>query len=160
MRTKLFNWLEKIALHTFNFSTQTLIIASTIIDQYLAKTNEAPNTLQLIGCTGLLLASKLKEEIIVDPECYVTASCAVFSKKQLLEKEKILYSFIDWKKVRGGSLYGLRLGSQILKMNEKVKIFQNFLWNCLKDEEISQWKQAKIVYSVLSLMMVDPEHKL
>jgi hypothetical protein len=35
----------------------------------------------------------------------------MFSKKQLLEKEKTLYGFVDWKKVRGGSLYGVRLGS-------------------------------------------------
>ena len=79
------------------------------------------------------MASKLKEERIVDPECYVTASCSVFSKKQLLEKQKVLYRYIDWKKVKGGALYGLRFGSQLLNMKEKVKDFEPLLWNCLKD---------------------------
>lgn len=61
MRIKLFNWLEKLALETFNFSKYTLLTAGNIIDQYLEKTNEAPSSLQLIGCAGLFLASKLRE---------------------------------------------------------------------------------------------------
>jgi len=35
MRSKLLGWLEKLALETFNFSKETLITASIIIDTYL-----------------------------------------------------------------------------------------------------------------------------
>ena len=39
MRAKLLGWLEKVGLETFNFSKATLLSASSIVDQYLEKTN-------------------------------------------------------------------------------------------------------------------------
>ncbi len=97
-----------------------MITAGSIIDQYLEKTNETPNSLQLIGCTGLFLASKLREETIVDPECYATASCNVFTKKQLLDKEKQLYLRIDWVKIKGGALQGVKLGCELLNLKKSI----------------------------------------
>lgn len=77
-------WLEKLSLNTFKFGRGTFITAVLILDQHLMQTDDAPSSLQLIGCACLLVASKLTEEIIVAPECYLTASCNIFKKQQLL----------------------------------------------------------------------------
>lgn len=84
MRGKLIGWLEKLALNTFKFKRTTYITSLLILDQYLEKAEESPSNLQLLGCTALLIASKMCEEVIIAPECYCAASCNIYSKKQLL----------------------------------------------------------------------------
>lgn len=84
MRGKLIGWLEKLAMTTFKFHRTTFISSVLILDQYLERAEESPSNLQLLGCTALLIASKLGEEVIIAPECYCAASCNIYSKKQLL----------------------------------------------------------------------------
>lgn len=84
MRNKLLSWLEKLSMSTFKFRRGTFITAILILDQHLMQNDDAPSSLQLIGCAALLIASKLNEEIIVAPDCYLTASCNIFNKQQLL----------------------------------------------------------------------------
>lgn len=74
MRTKLLGWMENLALETFGFSVKTLILATKILDQYLALTNEPPTVFQLIGCACLYLAAKIYEPKIVACQCYAVAS--------------------------------------------------------------------------------------
>ena len=88
MRGKLLVWLEKVSISTFKFSRATFIDSILILDQYLEKVDDPPASLQLLGCSALIISSKLNEEIIVAPECYVTASCSIFNKVQLMQKER------------------------------------------------------------------------
>lgn len=81
-------WLEKVSISTFKFSRATFIDSILILDQYLEKVDDPPASLQLLGCSALIISSKLNEEIIVAPECYVTASCSIFNKVQLMQKER------------------------------------------------------------------------
>jgi hypothetical protein len=88
MRGKLLGWLEKLSLNTLKFHRSTFINSILILDQYLEKSDDSPSQLQLLGCTSLMIASKYNEEVIVAPDCYCAASCNIFNKKQLLEKER------------------------------------------------------------------------
>ena len=67
MRTKLLRWLETLAMRTFCFSRGTLITATVMLDRQLARVNEPPSDLQLLGCVVLLIASKLSENPFVAP---------------------------------------------------------------------------------------------
>jgi hypothetical protein len=84
MRGKLLSWLEKLALGTFHFARGTYITAVLILDQFLMQFDESPSKLQLLGCASLLVASKLTEEVIVAPECFLAACCSIFRREQLL----------------------------------------------------------------------------
>jgi hypothetical protein len=75
--------------------------------------------LQLIGCCGLFIASKLREETIVDPDCYVTASCNLFTRRQLTDKERAIYVNLDWKKIKHGALAGVREALSFFQIREK-----------------------------------------
>ena len=92
----------------------------------------------------------------MDPECYSTASCNVFTKRQLIEKERTIYQWIDWKKLKGGVVSGIRLGCSLLNMKDNLDHCERILWNCLKDEELMGWKEVKLVYGVLSIANIDP----
>lgn len=92
----------------------------------------------------------------MDPECYSTASCNVFTKRQLIEKERAIYQWIDWKKLKGGVVSGIRLGCSLLNMKDNLDHCERILWNCLKDEELMGWKEVKLVYGVLSIANIDP----
>jgi hypothetical protein len=98
MRSKLLNWLEKLAKNTFQFTMETLFCAIEILDQYLRLTNESSNQLQLIGSTCLYIASKICERTIVAAECYATASCNIFEKTDLFEKERKIFALINLQK--------------------------------------------------------------
>ena len=111
--------------------------------------------LQLIGCCGLFIASKLKEETIVEPDCYVTASCNVFPKRLLLEKERTIYTCIDWRQIKGGVLMGVRQALCIFHLKEQWERAEELLWNCIRDEQLRLWKDIKLVYCVISMVTID-----
>ena len=86
------------------------------------------------------MASKLREETIVDPDCYSTASCSVFTRRQLLERERAMYHCIDWKKIKAGVISGIKLGCILLNMKDHLDKCEEILWNCLRDEELMGWR--------------------
>ena len=96
MRLKLIGWLEKLAFETFEFKTQTMLQAISILDHYLSLTNESPSILQLIGCASLYLAAKTFEPTIVAAQCYVVASAQIFSESQLFEKEVEIFRTLNY----------------------------------------------------------------
>jgi hypothetical protein len=160
MRGKLLAWLEKLSLATFKFRRGTFITATLILDQHLLQNDEPPSSLQLLGCAALLTASKLTEEVIVAPECYMTASCNIFNKQQLLEKERLMYAGVNWARIRIGSLRAVRLGCQRLGLTDGLPRAEEILAILLKGERSASWKESKLIYAVLSLTRMDREDGL
>lgn len=67
-----------------------------LLDKYLARCLQSSSTLQLLGCACLFIASKNCEYSIVASECYVIASCNVFSKSDLFAMEtKVVSELAD-----------------------------------------------------------------
>jgi hypothetical protein len=102
----------------------------------------------------------LTEEIIVDPECYSTASCNIFNKHQLLEKERILFASINWGRIRMGALRGVKVGCVRLGLMDNLPRAEEFLSILLKQERTAEWKDSKLIYTVLSLVKMDKEQTL
>lgn len=132
MRGKLLGWLEKLCLTTFKFHRGTFITAVLILDQHLQKNDESPSSLQLLGCASLFIASKLTEEVIVAPECYATASCNIFNKQQLIEKERIVYASVNWGRIRMGPLRAVKVGCARLGLHESLPRAEEMLGLLIK----------------------------
>lgn len=160
MRSKLLTWLEKLSLNTFKFHRGTFITAAIILDQHLQRNDDPPSALQLLGCASLLIASKLAEEVIVAPECYSMASCNIFNKQQLLEKERTVYGGINWGKIRMGALRAIKIGCAKLGLSERLPKAEELLSMLLKQERTVEWKDSKLIYAVLALIKMDQEEEL
>lgn len=98
--------------------------------------------------------------MIVAPECYVTASCSIFSKQQLLEKERIVYGSVSWPRIRMGALRAVKLGCLRLNLPDRIDRGEEILSVVVKLEETAGWKDSKLIYAVLSLLQLDGEEQL
>ena len=65
---------------------------------------------------------------------------------------------IDWKKIRGSLLMGMRQALVISNMKEHIVRSEEIIWNCIKDEELNVWNNLKLIYGVISLLTMDPEY--
>ena len=66
---------------------------------------------------------------------------------------------IDWKKIKGSLLMGMRQALVISNMKEHIVRSEEIIWNCIKDEELSAWNSLKLIYGVISLLTMDPEYR-
>lgn len=52
------------------------------------------------------------------------------------------------------------MGCSLLGSKDKLPRNEELLWSCLKEEELSRWKDVKLVYAILSLNLIDPQSEL
>ena len=58
MRTKLVQWIEELS-EDFDYKPETFFLGVTILDKYLALSEETTGQLQLVGATVVYIASKI-----------------------------------------------------------------------------------------------------
>lgn len=95
MFTKLVTWMEKICFSTLEFSETTFEISVRILKEYLEKSNETSNVLQMLGCVSLHIASKLNEKTIISIDSYADCCMNIFTKKEFELKEIEAYKVFE-----------------------------------------------------------------
>lgn len=107
MRAILVDWLVEVH-RMFKLLPETLFLAVAMIDRYLSLKQISQDTLQLVGITAMLIASKYEE--IYAPECndFVYISDGAYTKQQILTMEQTILNTLNFNITHPSSLHFLR----------------------------------------------------
>jgi hypothetical protein len=103
-RVILVEWMVDLC-HYFSVNQITAELSVSIMDQYISNTkNIGLDTLQLLGCTCLLIAGKVSPADTTtdcfDPKYLTEASDGAFEEQDLLEKEIAVLLDLEWDVIR------------------------------------------------------------
>ncbi len=95
MRAILIDWLVEVHLK-FKLLPETLFLTVNLIDRYLSLENVNRGSLQLVGVTAMLIASKYEEIYapIVRDFVYITDNA--YTKEEILSMERKMLSTLDF----------------------------------------------------------------
>jgi cyclin B len=107
MRAILVDWLVEVH-RMFKLLPETLYLGISIIDRFLSLKQISRDTLQLVGITSMLIASKYEE--IYAPECndFVYISDGAYTKPQILHMEQTILNTLNFNITHPSSLHFLR----------------------------------------------------
>jgi hypothetical protein len=107
MRAILVDWLVEVH-RMFKLLPETLFLGISIIDRFLSLKHISRDTLQLVGITSMLIASKYEE--IYAPECndFVYISDGAYTKPQILNMEQTILNTLNFNITHPSSLHFLR----------------------------------------------------
>ena len=88
MRGILIDWLIEVHLK-FKLRQETLYLCFQLIDRFLENTNVQRQKLQLVGVTGLMLASKYEEIYPPEVRDYVYICDNAYSREEILQMEQV-----------------------------------------------------------------------
>ena len=88
MRVILNDWLVEVHLK-FKLRQETLYLCFQLIDRFLENTNVQRQKLQLVGVTGLMLASKYEEIYPPEVRDYVYICDNAYSREEILQMEQV-----------------------------------------------------------------------
>ena len=87
VRAILIDWL--ISVHAkFKLLPETLYLTVNLIDRYFSMFNVAKSEVQLVGITGLLIATKYEEIYPPTVKDFIYLTDQTFTRAQLLQMEK------------------------------------------------------------------------
>jgi transcription initiation factor TFIIIB Brf1 subunit/transcription initiation factor TFIIB len=127
MRAILIDWLVEVHWR-FRLSDETLFLAVNIIDRYLSEYQVSRKYLQLIGMTGLFIASKFEDIYSPETKEFVYISDNTYNKEEILEMEGRMLSGLKFKLVIPSTLSFLNRYSQwFVKEDNKVYLSARYL---------------------------------
>ena len=88
MRVILNDWLVEVHLK-FKLRQETLYLCFQLIDRFLENTNVPRQRLQLVGVTGLMLASKYEEIYPPEVRDYVYICDNAYTREEILQMEQV-----------------------------------------------------------------------
>jgi cyclin B len=95
MRSILIDWLIELNLK-FDLVSETLFLSVSIIDRFLAKKQVTRKSLQLIGITAVLIATKYEEVWVPELRDFVFISDKAFNRYQIISMEKNILNAINF----------------------------------------------------------------
>lgn len=95
MRSILIDWLIDVSLR-FKLLPETLFLAVNIIDRYLQKEQVSKATLQLVGVTATLIASKYEEIYPPEIKDFVYITDYAYNKEEILRMEQKMLSTLEF----------------------------------------------------------------
>mmetsp|Transcript_22596 Transcript_22596/g.57862 ORF Transcript_22596/g.57862 Transcript_22596/m.57862 type:complete len:372 (-) Transcript_22596:188-1303(-) len=96
MRAVLVDWLVEVHLK-FKLMPETLFLTINLIDRFLAAVPVRRKELQLVGVTGMFLASKYEEIWAPEVRDFVYICDKAYSRKQILDMEKKMINTLAFK---------------------------------------------------------------
>jgi len=107
MRGILVDWLVEVH-RMFKLLPETLFLGVSIIDRFLSTKPISRDSLQLVGITAMLIASKYEE--IYAPECndFVYISDGAYTKQQILQMEQTILNVLNFNITHPSALHFLR----------------------------------------------------
>ncbi|CAI5472598.1 unnamed protein product [Closterium sp. Yama58-4] len=96
MRAILIDWLIEVHLK-FKLMPETLFLATSVIDRYLAVTPVPRRNLQLVGITAMLIASKYEEIWAPEVGDFVYICDNAYTRQDVLKMEKDMLNTLQFK---------------------------------------------------------------
>ncbi|CAI5527344.1 unnamed protein product [Closterium sp. Naga37s-1] len=96
MRAILIDWLIEVHLK-FKLMPETLFLAISVIDRYLAVTPVPRRNLQLVGITAMLIASKYEEIWAPEVGDFVYICDSAYTRQDVLKMEKDMLNTLQFK---------------------------------------------------------------
>ncbi|KAJ8970371.1 hypothetical protein NQ314_001283 [Rhamnusium bicolor] len=127
MRAILVNWLVEVHIN-FKLYLETLHLCIAIVDRYLQDNkNIGRDTLQLVGTSAMIIASKYEEMYLPDLEDFVYICDDTFSKKQILRMEIDILKKLDFNLGRPLSLHFLRRYNKIAQVRSDHHVLGKYI---------------------------------
>ena len=95
MRVILMDWLIEVHLK-FKLRQETIYLCFQLIDRFLEKNTVRRGKLQLVGVTGLMLASKYEEIYPPEVRDYVYICDNAYTRQDILDMEQVSCDPIHW----------------------------------------------------------------
>lgn len=161
MRAILIDWL--IDVHKkFKLRSQTLFMAVNIIDRILEKVEVAKHRFQLLGITGLFIASKYEEIYPPELERFSYVCADAYTNDDLLQMESKVLELLDFNLVFTSS-YNLFLTyskeskfcflTPLVGLEPKEYCFGNFsLFSSLLESKLMKKNAAEIAAGCIMLL--------
>ncbi|KAH7435034.1 hypothetical protein KP509_06G046300 [Ceratopteris richardii] len=93
MRAVLVDWLIEVH-YKFKLMPETLFLTTNIIDRYLALKSVERKSLQLVGMTAMLIASKYEEIWAPEIKDLILISDNAYTRQQVLDMEKVMLNVL------------------------------------------------------------------
>ena len=142
MRAILFDWLTEVQVQ-FRLKIETLYLAVSLVDRYLAKEVVKKTRLQLVGVSAMFIASKYEE--VYPPELldFLMVSANTYTGKEVLEMEGSILSKLMFKLTVPSPLCFVQRYAQLINLNkEDIFLSRYFLEMGLLDLNICQIKAS------------------
>jgi hypothetical protein len=96
MRSKLLDWLVEVS-HEYSLKRITTQLCCIFVDKYLSSTSDFPvESLQLLGITSLVVASKLEEIYPPAVAEFAVTTDGLCSPEDIIAMEKMLLQVVSW----------------------------------------------------------------
>ena len=95
MRAILFDWLIGVCIK-FRLDHMTFFLACTYIDLFLSRRIVTRGKLQLVGCTAVLMASKIVEVWAPEIQKFIDISDQAYSREQIIAMEGIMLRALSY----------------------------------------------------------------
>lgn len=140
MRTVLVDWIIDVH-YKLGLMPETLYLSVNLIDRFLSVRVVTISKLQLVGISGLLIASKYQEIVSPSIETFVVLTDRSFCESDILRAEKYMLHCLDYRIGSSSPLYwvractshkeALRLGTVILDLAFLDEVFLRFRFSIL-----------------------------
>ncbi|EUC67047.1 G2/mitotic-specific cyclin cdc13 [Rhizoctonia solani AG-3 Rhs1AP] len=145
MRGILMDWI--IQVHSrFRLLPETLFLATNIIDRFLSMRIVSLVKLQLVGITGLFVASKYEEIMAPSVQNFLKVSDSGYSEQEILQAEKYILRTIGWDLSYPNPMSWLRRASKADAYDVQTRTMAKFL----SEVSVVEEKLLKCTPSLLS----------
>lgn len=126
MRAILVDWLVSVHLK-FKLMPETLFLTVNLIDRYLGKRVVNRQQLQLVGVTGMLLASKYEEIYPPDIKEFVYITDKAYTREQVLQMEGEMLSTLEFELTFPSAWRFLERAVRLANLEETYRYFARYL---------------------------------
>ncbi|XP_019870073.1 G2/mitotic-specific cyclin-B-like [Aethina tumida] len=162
-RSVLLNWLVEV--HSdFKLSLDTLYLCVSVLDRYLqGDKTVSKTTLQLVGVTAMIIASKYEDIDAPHIQDFVYVCDKAFAKKEVIKMELQILKALDFKLGKAGSIHFLRRYNKIARVTGKHHNLGKYLLElALLEYKFAHEAPSMVAAAVcvLSIAIIDNVKKL
>uniref|UniRef100_UPI00358EC9F3 G2/mitotic-specific cyclin-B2-like isoform X4 n=1 Tax=Myxine glutinosa TaxID=7769 RepID=UPI00358EC9F3 len=151
MRTSLVDWLIQVHFK-FRLLQETLYMAIAVIDRFLQKHRVLAKELQLVGVTGMFIASKYEEMYAPPIEDFVYITDNAFQKIQIRKMERVMLRELDFNLGRPLPLHFLRRATMAAKADSEQHTLAKYLMELtLVDYDMVHFYPSQVAAAALCL---------
>jgi len=148
-RTILVDWMSDVCVK-FSLLSETLFLASNVLDKYLASKAVARQKLQLVGVTAMLIASKYEEIYTPEINDFVWITAQAFTAEEIIKMERNILVTLDFHLNYALPLHFLRRWSKAAHSDSKVHTLCKYLIELsILDYDLLQFLPSMIAASAV-----------
>lgn len=162
MRAILIDWLVDVHLK-YKLRSETLFLATNIIDRYLEKVTINRNKLQLVGISSLFIACKYEEIYPPELKDFVYVTDNAYNKQEVLKMEYEILNILEFNVTSPSPLRFLEIFNEASrnKLDDKNFMFSTYLLELsLLDYRMIKyqpsWIAAGVLYVTLKIKKTNP----